>query len=45
MERSEFEHLLGLLIRKDGRLNLNLVKGICERFVCTTHILKLFIIG
>lgn len=38
VEWAKFEHLLRLLMSMDGYLNLNFVKGICERFVRTTHI-------
>lgn len=42
LDHVEFEHLLWLLMSNDGNLDSNLVKGIYERFVRTTHMPTLF---
>lgn len=42
VERAASEHLLGLVMDYSGCLNLNFVKGLCERIVHTTYMWSLF---
>ncbi|KAI5654085.1 hypothetical protein M9H77_31272 [Catharanthus roseus] len=42
LEYVSLERLLGLVINREGHLNPYLVRGICERFVQTTHMRTLF---
>lgn len=39
------EHLLGLVMRRHGWLNPQVVRGTCERFIRTTYMKDLFYVG
>lgn len=42
LESARVERLLGLVMNKDSRLNPQLVRGICERFIRNTYMQDLF---
>lgn len=42
LDTANMERLLGLVMGKDGWLNPQVVRGICERFIRPTHMRDLF---